>query len=337
MKMLPPLAIAGGALLACASAGAAAPLSYLHTEGAAADPATRLGWGLGIIAVSVVAIISVLLLFAILRSRAPQRTDSEVPVNRDAAGLRILYIGTGVSTLVLFACAAWTLTTLAHVARPPSSPAFTVEVTTHQWWWELRYLDAEAARIFTTANEIHIPIGQPVRFTLLSSDVIHSFWIPRLAGKTDVIPGQANQAWLEASHAGVYRGQCGEYCGLQHAHMSLLVVADTPDDFARWREGQLAAAAPADATVEAGQRVFHERCAACHTVRGSDAGGTLGPDLTHVMSRTTLAAGTLPNDPQTLRAWIADAQSLKPGVRMPALGLTRADLVAVAAYVETLK
>ncbi|HVY07882.1 MAG TPA: cytochrome c oxidase subunit II [Burkholderiales bacterium] len=338
MRPLRPIALAAGAMLAC-EAAADAPLSYLHTEGAAADPVTRLGWGLGAIAIIVVIAISVFLLLAILRSRgrdAP-RSSSPAPVERDAAGLRIVYVGTGISAVVLFACAIWTLNTLAQVARAPAQPAFTIEVTAHQWWWELRYLDPQPARIFTTANEIHIPVGQPVRFALHSEDVIHSFWIPRLAGKTDVIPGQVNQTWLEASHAGVYRGQCAEYCGLQHAHMALVVVADAPADFARWRDAQLAEARPAAAAVLAGHDVFKERCAACHTVRGGQTGGIIGPDLTHVMSRGTLAAATLPNDPGTLKAWIADAPAFKPGTRMPALKLPDGELTAVAAYVQTLK
>jgi cytochrome c oxidase subunit 2 len=260
------------------------------------------------------------------------------PVGRDVGGLGILYAGTAISTIVLFACAIWTLSTLAQVARPPAPPAFTIEVTAHQWWWNLRYLATEPERIFTTANEIHIPVGQPVRFVLHSDDVIHSFWIPRLAGKTDIVPGQANETWLEADRAGIYRGQCGEYCGLQHAHMSLVVVADPPADFARWWEAQLAeAAAPASAATEQGRGIFLQRCAACHTVRGDDAGGLLGPDLTHLMSRSTLAAGTLPNNPATLMGWIADAQALKPGSRMPALMLPGSELAAVAGYVQTLK
>jgi cytochrome c oxidase subunit 2 len=176
-----------------------------------------------------------------------------------------------------------------------------------------------------------------VRLELSSPDVIHSFWIPELAGKTDLIPGQRNEAWLEASHVGVYHGQCAEYCGLQHAHMGSIVVADTPDDFARWAAGQRASApAAADSTARVGEFVFVRSCGACHSVRGTDALGRVGPDLTHLASRSTIAAGLLPNTEGNLIAWINNAQTLKPGAKMPSLALDGRDLVAVVTYLRTL-
>lgn len=324
------------------------PMSYLHTYSPGADPVTRLGWGLGIISIAVVAIISGLLLAGILRRREPATAANSDPlhVGREGKGMRWIYIGVGVSTMVLFGLALWTLTTIAAVSRPPAMAAFTVRVTGYQWWWRVRYEDRDPSRTFTTANEIHIPVGQPVRLELESGDVIHSFWIPQLGGKTDTIPGQTNVSWIQADKPGVYRGQCGEYCGMQHAHMAMLVVADPPDVFASWWAAQLKpAATPAQATTAAlppaaplpnGQTVFLTYCAACHAVRGTDAGGIYGPDLTHLMSRHMIAAGTLSNDEAHLAEWIRHAQQIKPGTRMPDINLPERDLKAVTAFLQTL-
>jgi len=319
------------------------PMSYLHTYSPGADPVTRLGWGLGIISIAVVAIISALLLAGILRRREPATAADSDPlhVGREGQGMRWIYIGVGVSTMVLFGLALWTLTTIAAVSRPPAMAAFTVRVTGYQWWWRVRYEDRDPSRTFTTANEIHIPVGKPVRLELESGDVIHSFWIPQLGGKTDTIPGQTNVSWIQADKPGVYRGQCGEYCGMQHAHMAMLVVADPPDVFAAWWAAQLQPAAkPAQATTAAplpnGQAVFLTYCAACHAVRGTDAGGIYGPDLTHLMSRHMIAAGTLSNDEAHLAEWIRHAQQIKPGTRMPDINLPERDLKAVTAFLQTL-
>ena len=176
-----------------------------------------------------------------------------------------------------------------------------------------------------------------MRIELKSQDVIHSFWIPKLGGKMDVIPGQTNVTWLQADDPGTYRGQCGEYCGAQHAHMAMFVIADTPADYALWVRDQLQdAAEPATEPARLREQVFVAHCAACHAVRGTQAGGILGPDLTHLMSRRTIAAGLLPNTPGNLAAWIADSQALKPGSRMPSLLLSGGDLSAVMNYLQTL-
>lgn len=316
-------------------ARAEAPMTYLRSFGPAADPVTQLGWGLLTVSVLVVAILAALLLGAILRKRPQAARDAAgwPPVRRDSGGLNWIYLGVGLSIIVLFGCALWMFTTLAAVARPPIEPKLTLEVTGHQWWWEVRYRSADVARTFTVANEIHIPVGAPVRIRLASADVIHSFWVPQLAGKIDAIPGQTNTTWLQADKAGVYRGQCTGYCGLQHAHMALEVSADAPADFEAWWDSQLK-----DATTVAsqGQQVFVARCGVCHAVRGSGALGILGPDLTHLMSRRTLAAGTLANKPGNLAGWIADAQAVKPGCLMPSLTLSGPELTAVVGYLETL-
>jgi cytochrome c oxidase subunit 2 len=213
-----------------------------------------------------------------------------------------------------------------------------VQVTASQWWWGLRYTSADPSRTFVTANEIHVPVGQPVRFEVASVDVIHSFWVPQLGGKMDVIPGQTNVTWLQADKPGVYRGQCAVFCGAEHARMALELIADTPEGFRAWQEDQLRdppiAASPA---ARAGRRVFQAHCAACHAIRGSDAAGIVGPDLSHLMTRRTLAAGLLPNTPGNLAGWIADPQSLKPGAGMPDHLVSGVDLTAVVDYLKTLQ
>lgn len=317
-----------------------APMSYLATAGAAADPVTRLGWGLLSIAVAVVVIVAILLSGALWRRRPAFTPDAEgrPPVERRGRGLRWVWIGVGISTLALFISTVWTLTTLAEVRAPPRTPALTIEVTGHDWWWEARYLGGgPTGQAFTTANEIHVPVGRPVRLELRSADVIHSFWVPKLAGKTDLIPGRTNVAWIEADQPGVYRGQCGEFCGLEHARMALQVVADPPGVFRAWRDHQLAAAAPAtDPPITAGAAVFQARCAACHAIRGTPAGGIFGPDLSHLALRRTLASGVVPNDAAHLSAWLADPQAVKPGVEMPVVPLTDGDRASLVAYLQSL-
>jgi cytochrome c oxidase subunit 2 len=292
---------------------------------------------LGIVSIVVTLVITLLLLAAILRRRARPADPSELAVHRDEGGMAWVYVGVGVSTVVLIGCAVWTMFTVAAVAMPLNAAELTLQVTASQWWWSVRYKSDEPARIFTIANEIHIPVGRPVRLELSSQDVIHSFWIPQLGGKMDVIPGQTNAMWLQADRPGVYRGQCGEYCGAQHAHMAMYVVADSPQNYLSWTRGQLEdAATPSSEPVRQGAKAFLAHCAACHAVRGTPAGGIVGPDLTHLMSRSTIGAGLLSNTPGNLAAWIADSQALKPGSRMPTLALSGPDLSAVVTYLETL-
>jgi cytochrome c oxidase subunit 2 len=237
---------------------------------------------------------------------------------------------------------------LAAVDSPPVKPRLTIEVTGHQWWWEVRYLSSDPSETFVTANEIHIPTGEPVLVKLIGADVVHSFWVPALTGKTDTIPGQINIAWLQTSRPGVYRGQCAEYCGVQHAHMGLDVIAQSPTAFEAWRRGQLQPAPiPSDASERAGREVFVAHCGSCHTIQGVDtqanavrasaAGGVPGPDLTHVMARSNLAGETVPNTIGGISGWIANPQALKPGARMPVTYLSGPELSAVVSYLETLR
>ncbi|HLX30504.1 MAG TPA: cytochrome c oxidase subunit II [Casimicrobiaceae bacterium] len=325
------------AMLIVGNAAAQTPMSYVQTHGPTAHPATVLGWGLGGVSLAVMTIIAALLLGAIFRRRPRQDDVRALAVNRDAGGLAWIYVGVGITFVVLIGCMVWTMVALASVAHPRAAPKLTIEIEGNQWWWGARYGADDPAQIFWTANEIHVPVGEPVRFRLASGDVIHSFWVPQLAGKTDVIPGQTNVTWLEADRAGIYRGQCGEFCGAQHAGMALSVIAEDASKFAAWRAAQLQPApAPTLQATREGLSVFVARCGACHTVRGTGAGGMIGPDLTHVMSRRTIAAGLLPNNSGNLAGWIANAQSLKPGCRMPNIPLSGPELGAVVAYLTTL-
>jgi len=252
-----------------------------------------------------------------------------------------LVVGGAVAATVLIVTgltAASYLTTRSIAAAAPAD-ALVIRLRGYQWWWEVTYDDPRPERILLSANEIHVPVGRPVRIELNSADVIHSFWVPGLAGKQDMIPGRDNSITFTATRPGVFRGQCAEFCGLQHAHMALHVIAEPPEQFERWRDAQLAdAAAPMGAEEEAGQRIVEGRaCGACHTVRGTEAAGALGPDLTHVGGRGYIAAGMLPVTRGSLAAWIADPQSVKPGNTMPMVPLSADELQAVSAYLVRLR
>jgi cytochrome c oxidase subunit 2 len=220
-----------------------------------------------------------------------------------------------------------------------SKEELTVEVTGVQWWWDVRYRPVGGGTPVSSANEIHIPVGRPVRIVLRSRDVIHSFWVPQLQGKLDLVPGNETVTWIQADSAGVFRGQCAEFCGAQHAHMAFMVVAVPPDEFDAWLEHQRRPAPePTDSVTLRGRAVLERTaCAMCHTVRGTGARASTGPDLTHLASRRTLAAGTLPNTPGHLAGWIGDPQGIKPGNHMPRVPLSGPDLQALLAYLGTLR
>ncbi|WP_426954390.1 cytochrome c oxidase subunit II [Muricoccus radiodurans] len=251
-----------------------------------------------------------------------------------------LAVGAAVAATVLIVTGLTVASYLAtrSIAAAPPDP-LVIRLRGYQWWWEVTYDDPRPDRILLTANEIHIPTGRPVRIELASADVIHSFWVPGLSGKQDMIPGRSNSLTFTAERPGLYRGQCAEFCGLQHAHMALHLIAEPPEVFERWRDAQLAeAAAPVGAEEEAGRRIVEGRaCGACHTVRGTQAAGQLGPDLTHVGGRAYLAAGMLPTTRGSLAAWIADPQTIKPGNNMPMIPLTADELQAVTAYLVRLR
>ncbi len=214
-----------------------------------------------------------------------------------------------------------------------------IKVTGQQWWWDVEYESTLASQRLQTANEIHIPTGKPVLLKLQSTDVIHSFWVPNLGGKKDLIPGHQTELWIQADREGIFRGQCAEFCGHQHAHMALLVIAESPAKYAAWLDAQRRPAAePDDPMAKRGRDVFLSGpCVMCHSVRGTGAGGHTAPDLTHLGSRLTLAAGTVPNTPGHLAGWITDAQGIKPGNRMPTIGIGGEDLQALLQYLQALK
>jgi cytochrome c oxidase subunit 2 len=304
----------------------------MHGHGAPAISEATLGWWLTIIACAVVVIVTAMLLVAVFRKRDEGDRGGDTKRRQPVAALSWIYVGVALTTVILLASFAGTLVTLAHASRPNARSPLTLDVTGHQWWWEVRYSDSLAGDGFVTANEVHIPVGVPVRLRFHGADVIHSWWIPELAGKTDLIPGQVNTSWFEAREPGEYRGQCAEYCGLEHAKMGAIVFADPPAQFAR-----AGASSPTDSTTHTGSLVFERSCSACHTVRGTSAEGRVGPDLTHLASRTTIAAGLLPNTEGSLLGWIGNPQLEKPGALMPKIPLQPAEIAAVAAYLRTLR
>jgi cytochrome c oxidase subunit 2 len=217
--------------------------------------------------------------------------------------------------------------------------ALSVRITAKQWWWRVDYLDPDPSKQFTTANELRLPRDRTVKIELRAGDVIHSFWVPNLSGKEDLIPGHANAILLTPRVAGRFRGQCAEFCGLQHAHMALDVQVETPGAFDQWKQRQLQPArTPMSPDARLGAAVFASTaCASCHAIRGTDAGSRVGPDLTHLASRRTLAAGALPMDRGSLAAWIADPQHFKPGANMPAVPLSPSQSAGVVEYLMELK
>lgn len=334
MALLPPT---------LAHAADSSPLNFfLHAAGPASVPTLKLGWILTAIATAVSLVMALLLVTAVLRKRPVAPAGS---LHGDHGGLMWIYVGTGISSAVLFAMLVYVLLTLESVAAPIRQPTLTVTVTAYDWWWKVSYDDEEvhgeaAAKHtpgFETANEIHIPVGEPVKVVLQSADVIHAFWVPQLAGKTQTIPGQSNEQWIEADHAGVYRGQCSQFCGAQHAHMAFEVVAQSAVDFAAWRAQQAQDQPMADASVAAGQHIFLDRCAGCHAVRGTNATGAQAPDLTHLDSRRLIAAGALTNSPAHQLDWIEHAQQIKPDSLMPSIPLSVTDANALSAYLSTLR
>lgn len=311
---------------------ARAPLGYFEGAGPAARSIASLGWGLLGISVAVCLITGALLVFSIFRRRA--QTDG-LGGGDDRSSLRWIGVGLSITTVLLLASAIWTLWTVRGVSDTSRAAAVTIDVTGQQWWWEVRYRSDTPSREFSTANDLVIPAGVPVQLNLRSRDVVHSFWVPKLAGKMDMIPGQTNRIRIEADRPGIYRGQCSEFCGVQHAQMAFFVIALAPADFQAWWNHQLEPAS--NEPNAASQQTFIERCSSCHAIRGLPAGGILGPNLSHFGSRRTIAAGVLPNDSGNLAHWLNDSQGVKPGSKMPELHLAANQVDALTAYLEGLK
>jgi cytochrome c oxidase subunit 2 len=290
-------------------------------------------WG----SVIVFALVMAFLFAGLLRRRSGVASAPFVP-GAERGLTRGVTLASVLTVLVLFVLLGLDLGVGRAIALP-AKPAAVVRVTAHQWWWEVEYDDSVASRHAVTANEIHVPVGRPVLFVLESPDVIHSLWVPSLGGKKDLIPGHRGSLWLQADSAGVYRGQCAEFCGAQHAQMGLLVIAEPPERFAAWLDRQRdSARTPADSLARRGQQVFlGGSCAMCHAVGGTPAQSHVGPDLTHVASRRTIGAATLPNTRGHLAGWVVDPQRIKPGVRMPPNELSAEDLQALLAYLGRLQ
>ena len=300
-------------------------------------------WWLMLIVCAVV-FIAVLAVLGWALKHAPRSNDAAAPNATPAAARErragwIVKIAVAVSSLFLIALLVASVMTDRALARLSLDNALTVHITAYQWWWDVTYDDPQPGQTFRTANELYIPVGRPVVITLDARDVIHSFWVPSLHGKKDLIPGRTSTIMFRADKAGEWRAACVEFCGLQHAFMSLDVVALTPESFESWVEAQRKPAAePADRVAQRGRELFVAgSCMLCHSIQGTSAQARSAPDLTHIASRAHLAAGALPNTPQSLAAWIIDPQKIKPGANMPAHLLPSDDLNALLAYLGTLK
>jgi cytochrome c oxidase subunit II len=296
---------------------------------------------LGVCTAVFAAILAALLHALWRRPRSGNDTPPDLStVNRPEPGPR-RHVTTAVigSTLLLLALIVASVFTDRALARMSLVNAVNIEVTAHQWWWTVRYVSGGPSDIFETANEIHIPVGRPVVVKLRADDVIHSLWVPNLAGKKDLIPGRTAIMQFRADKAGLYRGQCAEFCGFQHALMGLFVMAEPPEQFEAGQQAQRAPAAePAAAKAQRGKALVEATpCAMCHSIQGTQAQGRRAPDLTHLASRQSLAAGALPNTPQALASWIADPQRHKPGTNMPTIPMSSEDLEAIVAYLGSLK
>jgi cytochrome c oxidase subunit II len=310
------------------------PFNTLDPAGPVAEKEADLYWLVFWIATVVFVLVEGMLVFALFRfrRRSPDQTARQIHGNT-----RLEIVWTILPALLLAGVAVPTVGTIFDLARRPSGDVLEVHVTGHQWWWEVEYPDLQV----TTANEIHVPTDRPIAVTLTSDDVIHSFSVPRLAGKQDLIPGHTNTLYLEAPNAGTYLGQCQEFCGLSHANMHFRVIAQDPADFQAWADLQTQAAAPPapGGLEEEGMGYFaHGQCIGCHAINGvENAVATVGPNLTHVGGRETIAAGLLDMTERDLARWLRDPPAVKPGSKMPNYHLTDEQIDALVAYLMSLK
>jgi len=337
-----------GFLLLAASGRPSQNLSIFDPASPSADAIRNLAVLTFAISAFIFLVVEGVLLYCVFRfrNRTTTATAEEPPQVYGSQPIEVAW--TAAPGLIVFIMFLVITRTLWEVSVPPPKPqsgdqALFVTVVGHQWWWEYTYDHYNGQPlVFTTANELHIPASadssaRPVHLTLKSADVCHSFWVPRLAGKMDAIPGQANSLSFQTDQAGLFVGQCAEYCGTQHANMLLRVVVDPPADFERWLENEQKKAVD-DAAVDAGRKAFFRlSCIDCHRVRNTPARGVFGPDLTHLMSRQTLASGMVPNTPENLRQWVSNPQTIKPGCLMPSFGLSERERDLIVGYLETLR
>lgn len=327
-------------LFAAVSAFAAGPQAIPSTLAPASTPAHEIqsvSHFVLLITGSIFAVVGGLLVYVIFKYRA-RGADSDHEPAQVYGSVQVELAWTVIPVLivvVLFLTTARIIFAIQDAPEPKS--ALEVTVVGHQFWWEFRYPKYG----FVTANELHVPVStpqapQPTYLKLLSADVDHSFWVPQLGGKTDLIPNHPNAMWFDPEKTGLYLGQCAQFCGVQHAKMLLRVYVETPEQFAEWVNNQRQHGVE-DPSVAAGRRVFeNEACMNCHTIAGTAAKGTFGPDLTHLMTRATIAAGAADNTPENLRAWIQDPGKFKPGALMPAMQLSDEETNEVVAYLSTL-
>ncbi len=303
----------------------------LDPRGPVARAIADLWWLMVVLGTATFVVFAVVLVRGLVRgSASAEDPDDERP------GRLVLLGGVALPTVVLTIVLAFTVRTMHTIPNAAPEGTLQIEVVGHQWWWEIRY----PQHGIVTANEVHLPVGRPVEFLLTSADVIHSFWIPELGGKLDLLPEDVNTLVLQSDTPGVYRSQCAEFCGLQHAKMGLLAIAEPEERFSEWlqREQRPARATASSSAAAGGQQLFADvGCASCHTVRGTAADGTGGPDLTHFASRRTLAAATLPNTPEHLEGWVTDPHATKEGVEMPATELDEGQRRVLIQYLEGLR
>lgn len=303
--------------------------SILEPAGPASARIERLWWVMLWISVIVFAVVTVMLFVAIARGRGREGDLDRSDVRWGEPFVAIA--GVLLPAVILGGVFLYSLREMNALAGGDRGASLTIEIEGRNWWWEARYPNGAV-----TANEIHIPAGEPVRLRLLSADVIHSFWVPRLQAKTDLIPGATNQMWLEADEPGTYRGQCAEFCGLQHSNMIFYVIAEPRDEFEEWVANE-ARPAPTPAS-QAGEDIFmSSTCVGCHAIRGTEASADLGPDLTHLASRSRIGAGVMANTRSNLERFIVDPQSVKPGASMPPTSLSDDELSALLDYLEGLE
>ena len=327
---------------ACANVAISPPHtpSAINPHGPAAARLAELWWVMFGFGTAVFLLVIGLLFAALLRGRRATSAAAPDSGSLDTGRNWPIWGGIVLPLVVIGIVFGYNIYTLAAVENPNAKSDIKIEVVGRRWWWEVKYPEDG----ITTANEIHIPVGVPVEIQLQSADVIHSFWVPELHGKMDLIPTRINKIVIQADKAGVYRGECAEFCGLQHAHMGLMVVAQSQADYDNWVNAQeQPAAAPADPTAQQGQQVFMSAgCVFCHTVRGLDdkeidrSSVDLGPDLTHLDSRLTIAGASLTKNRGNLSGWVVDAQHVKPGSLMPNIDINSEELQALLAYLETL-
>ncbi len=319
--------------------------SMIDPGGPQAGRIANLFWFFAILLAAIFVVVLVLALWTLVR-RQPKVDAESVKLHHAASAgteKRLVRVITGASiatVLILFVLlfsSVFTGKAIADLGQP--GRGMVIELTGNQWWWQAQYDNPDASRILVTANEIHIPVGRPVMIMGRSQDVIHSFWVPGLHGKRDLIPSRVTTEWIQADKPGAYRGQCAEFCGLQHAHMVLWVIAEPEAKFDEWLQKQLQpAVAPADPVRQHGQQVFlNSECIFCHSIRGTTAAGQMAPDLTHFGSRRGIAANTLVNTTGNLTGWIVDPQSVKPGNHMATIAVNPDDLQPLAEYLESLK